>query len=198
MSGTDDRMAAYLAGELPAEEARALEREILGEDAKAEALYGDGNVAAAIDAAAASRRRKVVPLPWWRRTSVRIVLPLAAAALAAIVLLPSREPAPPGNETFRGKGARLLSPVGDVDAVPSRFTWTRDAGAAMYRLELYDLDARLRFRVTTAETTAVLPAEALSGESFETGYWKIVPMNEAGVERPGPPPASIRVREARD
>jgi hypothetical protein len=135
--------------------------------------------------------------PWVRR-HLKIVVPLAAAATALFVLVPRGGNDEPAEETFRGDGAaRLLSPVGAIDGPPATFTWTRDEGAALYRMELYDETAELRFRATTAETTLTIPEGEPAGPPFRSGYWKVVPMTGAGVGRPGPPPASIRVRAGR-
>ena len=199
----EDQLAEYRAGRMSEEERHAFDREILADAALADALYGDVNLAVAIEEVGSSAQRRVVAVPrWWQRRSVRIVVPLAAAAVALLVLLPpARDPGtPPGEETFRGAEsiARILRPVGDLDEVPSRFVWTRDPDAAMYRLELYDTTARLLYRSTTSDTTVVLPEGALSEDGFEEGYWKVIPMSDAGVERPGPPPASIRLRRDRE
>lgn len=196
-SGREERLAAYVAGELPDAEARAFEDEILSDPALAEELYADANLAAAL-AAAARRKGKVVPMRPWVRRHLKVVVPLAAAAMALFVLVPRGGNDETADETFRGDGsARLLSPVGAIDGPPASFTWTRDVGAALYRMELYDETAELRFRATTAETTLVIPEGELAGPPFRSGYWKVVPMTGAGVERPGPPPASIRVRAGR-
>jgi len=194
----EERLAAYVAGKLPDAEAKSLEEEILSDPALAEELYADANLTAALDAAAERRREKVVPWRSWVGRHLRIVVPLAVAATAMLVLLPRGEKTGPGDETFRSEGtARLLAPVGAIDGNPSTFTWSRDEGAALYRMELYDEEAELRFRATTAETTLTVPDEAWAGRPFVAGYWKVVPMTAAGVERPGPPPVSIRVRGGR-
>ena len=193
----ENRLADYRAGRLAPEDRRAFEEEVLASDELAGELYAE----VSLDAALSTGRNAASAGPssprWWRRRDVAVLVPLAAAALLLLVLrAPDRDraglPAPPA---FRGEasGARCLSPIGDVETAPSRFRWSHDPAAVMYRFELYDASSALLFRTTTSDTTIEIPAGTIGEEVPFDGYWKVVPMNAAGVERSKPPPALLRV-----
>ncbi len=200
----ENRLADYRAGRMSPEASRAFERDVLSDDDLASALYGDVNLSMALDEVAAGAmeapsERKVVKNPrGWNRRFLPILVPLAVAALVLLVMFPPERDrgARRGEPTFRGaeSSVQIIRPVGVLDDVPTRFVWTLDSGAAMYRVELYDSSARLLHRSTTSDTILVLPQGVLSDGAFEEGYWKVIPMNDVGVERPSPSPMSIRMR----
>jgi hypothetical protein len=120
-------------------------------------------------------------------------LPLAASLLIvmAIALWSGRNRlTPPGRGSSRGgDGLRvgngalaLLEPVGSLSHPPRRFRWTRDSGAASYRIELFDRDARRIGVAVTGDTT--LAIEALTREPITAGQWLVVPLAADGLELP--------------
>jgi hypothetical protein len=195
----ENRLADYRAGRLSPEERRSFEESVLASDELAAELYAETSLDAALETARKGDPSGTVAGPerWWRRREVGFLVPLAAAALLLLVLRGPGDddgsgPAPP---TFRGEDAvaRCVSPIGDLAAPPARFVWTRDPAAAMYRFELRDISSELLFRTTTSDTTLEVAADAWDADSFVEGYWKVVPMSAAGVERAKAPPALIRV-----
>lgn len=193
--GDEERLARYRAGAMTAEERRAFEEAALGDDALAEALY----LEEAWDAAMAPPPRVADARPalaarglgWWLP---RVALPAAAcvAALAGILHFEQARRAPQ-EDPLRGggAGARPLAPVEDVAAWPAAFTWSRDPGAASYRVDLFAPDGTRLATVVTAETT--LAASALSAAPLDAGAWRVVPLDPDGLERPAAPRAAFRI-----
>ncbi len=193
-----DRLARYVSGELSGEERAALEREILADDALADALYGElalrslplqapGAPARAIPATRPRSRP-----PFWRW---QVALPAAAAVIAVFSMLwiVGRQTAGPGR-TLRGQGGapRLLEPLGEVERVPGRFAWTPAAGAASYRLEVLDAEGRVRYETVTPRTSHPLPAGALP-DTLALLRWRVVPVDAASRELPASEFATLRI-----
>jgi hypothetical protein len=91
---------------------------------------------------------------------------------------------PQGRGPSRGRNGALapLEPVGSLSRPPRRFRWTRDSGAASYRVELFDRDARRLGVAVTGDTT--LAIEALTREPITAGQWRVVPLAADGRELP--------------
>ncbi len=85
---------------------------------------------------------------------------------------------------MRGEGGavRLVTPAGAVDAAPTRFTWTRDAGAESYRVEIFDAEGTRVATAVTRDTT--MDAATLPAQPPAAGDWRVVPIAPDGAERP--------------
>ncbi len=175
----ETRLADYLAGRLAAADRAALEAELLGDAQASEALYAQVNLQGAI--ADEGRRRRGLH---WRRRSLIAALPLAAA-IALLWLGPGwRERAgSPAVPRLRGEAGQVkgLEPAGSLDAPARRFRWTADARARLYRFELYDAEARLRFSALAADTLLLWPA-SMDSLPPARGFWRVVPVDAAGRE----------------
>lgn len=197
----EERLARYRAGAMSDDERAAFEWEALSSDALAEALYGeislDAVAAGATKPEGARERPLAVPAPdvhpKRRSRGLGRWLPLAASLLFVMGIAiwtgktqfgRPRGVRVPGGEGLRG-GAPALSviePVGDLPAAPRRFRWTRDPGAASYRVELFDPGSRRIGVAVTTDTTLAL--EALTHESIVSGQWRVVAIGADGLERP--------------
>jgi hypothetical protein len=132
--------------------------------------------------------------PWIQRSRLaRIWLPVAASALVVVGLAiwrgQNRPPIQGGRLPGGGEGMRggvpalvLLEPVGPIADSPRQFRWTRDPGAASYRVELFDQDAKRIGVAVTADTT--LAIETLSRQPINAGQWRVVPLGANGLELP--------------
>ena len=194
----EERLARYRAGGMDEPERAAFESEVLANDALAEALYREVSLDALLpheaQARAAApgpgptgvvqahaRRRGVLPLPL-----ARLLLPVAAVlvAISSVVLWSGRHrPDAPLDEALRGGSGALvlLEPAGSLDQPPRVFRWSRDPGAASYRVELYDAHARRLGTVVTADTVVALGA--LSRAPVAAGEWRVVALGADGLER---------------
>ncbi len=100
---------------------------------------------------------------------------LAAAALAAVLLLPagrrSATSAPHRDAPSAADSPLLVVPIETV-AGPVVFIWRSVAGADQYRLTLLDADGRPLFEASSADTALALPRGiALApGTSY---FWKV-------------------------
>lgn len=188
----EERLARYRAGALAPAEREAFERELLASDALAEALYGEESLQAVVADAAPGRvleapvaRRAAAPRRWLDALP-RYVLP-AAAVLAVVAgtyaLLGPRRAGPPGDEMVRGAEgtSRPLAPIGRLEGRPERFVWTRDPAAASYRVELFAADGTPLGTLVTADTT--LAIGSLADSSLAAAEWRVVPLDEDGLER---------------
>jgi hypothetical protein len=155
----EERLADYLAGTLDGEARKTLELELLEDDRLAGAMYSEINVASAVRAAGGEEavtetadadqlapavdtssdsdgrpRAVVVEIPWWRRWQLQIALPVAAAAMLAMVILPrlGTVPGDPSSTVYRGDSTRVetVLPSGAVVGWPRTFVWTASDAAA--------------------------------------------------------------------
>ncbi len=191
----EERLARYRAGAMTTEERRAFEMAALADDTLAEALYFEEAWDAALtpaprvaDARPALARRG---LGWWLP---RVALPAAACvAVLAGLLHFAQQGRAPQDDPLRGggAGARPLAPVGDVTSRPEAFTWSKDAGAAAYRVDLFAPDGTRLATVVTADTT--LAASALTPRPLGGGAWRVVPLGPDGLERAAEPRVPFRV-----
>jgi hypothetical protein len=94
------------------------------------------------------------------------------------------------------RGAEVVShlrePVGPVDRVPTRFTWSAAAGATTYSLQIVGAGSAPLYETSTADTTVELPAGALPA-TLISARWRVVPYDGSGLELPIPPYAEFRV-----
>jgi len=173
-----ERLERYRAGRMLPEERAAFERDVLADDALAEALYAAG----ALESFVRPRRRAAPP---WRGLALAAAF---AAVFAAAWWGAGRETPAPGP-VRRGEDAavRLLAPVGALAAPPERFAWTRDPSATGYRFELRDAAGRLVATRVTSDT--VITAAEIGAEPPAAGDWSVVPLAADGSERPAPPAA---------
>lgn len=192
----EERLARYLAGDLPGVERGTFERDALADDALAEALYQDAQFQAlAVPGTAAPTRETLLP----RRTApyMRVALPLAAsiAVVAGVAWWIAIRPAQgPIEDLVRGAspGVTLIEPRGEINAPPERLVWTRDPVADAYRVELFDAEGRLVLTLLTADTTASLVGHAQAPPA--AGEWRVTPIDADGAERPAPPAGRYRLR----
>jgi anti-sigma factor RsiW len=202
----EQRLVAYLAGELGPEETSTLEKEILTDDALAELFYSLQGMDAILtpagpaevpEPAASSPGR--VPFSQrafeWLRPP-RIWVPAAAAVLIAVLLARPAGFFGDGDHTVRMRGSEVapvaLAPMGDLTSPPERFVWRGSPNAARYRFRLLDSSARLVHEAVTSDTTLVVPAAFLRG--LATGTWIVVVQDRKGAETQVSQPATFRVK----
>jgi len=165
-----EELAAYLDGRLSGKELERVEV-MLASSAEARAELMDvSRLVATIP-----ERRKPVGRRWM------FVSALAAAAVLAIVLVPSltRTPSPPRVATERrviddeGSRIRVISPPEgpSVSAGDVRFVWDGVAGAS-YQFTLTDVDGRVVWQSSTDDTTLVLPGSVKLGAQ-RSYYWNV-------------------------
>lgn len=164
----DQEYGRYLAGDMTDDERTEFERRVAGDPELSEEVYADTNMQEAMQPAAIVRG----PAHWWRWAA-----PLAAAAIIVLginLMQPGDETADP---VMRGTGqvVELLSPTGTLDAIPSRFEWMAVEGAARYRFELLDGQARVVHRTVVATPFVVME----SGVPTD-GSWRVEALDDVG------------------
>ncbi|MBM4130118.1 hypothetical protein FJ250_03690 [bacterium] len=128
--------------------------------------------------------------------SLRLVTPVAAAAVLAVVLLASREepgPSPNAAPVLRGDaeaGSLLLHAARSLPDGAVELRWNSLAGATAYRVRFQGTDgARLGESSSRTDTTFVLRPEALPAwlPASGTVAWRVVASRETGdvVSAPG-------------
>lgn len=190
------RLEAYLGGDLDPDQRAAFEAEVLDDPDLAERF------AAAVGQDAAVREARVVEGSHARdRLAPRRVWPVAVAAAAAVAVLvfwpdgvdlPTEAP-----ERVLRSGAdtvRPLEPRGTVPGEIERFRWTSVPGAVRYRLEVRDLDGRVR-HVALVGDTVLTRAAALFPvvvDSLAGGLaWQVVPILVDGRRGEASPTAAV-------
>jgi hypothetical protein len=206
------RLADYAANRLGAEERKAFEREILASPAIAGALYEDLGTQAMLDEAkrdlpaattAPANVSRRASARWWRP---RWALPIAAMLLVAL-LTPrllreirggaNRDES--GEFRFRSPGVagdtrpRAIAPIGEIESLPARFVWSRDAGATAYRLELRSDDDRFAYSRVTSDTTLVIDQKVFPWNDVAGATWSVVPL-AGNQERAPSDPTPIRIK----
>jgi hypothetical protein len=125
---------------------------------------------------------------------VRAAVPIAIAiVIGAVVwwMTPSRN-APTLEEGEAPSVSMHLEPRGDLPAPPARFVWTRDPGAARYRVEVYGENGQpLGVQVTTDTSLALA---ALTLKPHDAATWRAVPIDASGRDRPAADFARYRVQ----
>lgn len=177
-----ERLERYRAGRMLPEEREAFERDVLADDALAEAFYA----AEALESFARPRRRVAPPWP-----GLALAAAFAAVFTAAWWGAGRETPAPGPVRRGDGIAVRTLAPVGALAATPERFAWTRDPSAAGYRFELRDAGGRLVATRVTADTA--IAAADLGAPVPPAGDWSVVPIASDGAERPAPPAVRFSV-----
>ena len=188
--GHEEKMALYLAGELPPAEREAFEALLLESGPESEQLSEElysqlqlRDALAPAAAAASTRHRRTAPPRRWRRAAV---MALVAGLAMVAVLLPQFRSGEP--RTFRGEspGTQLLSAERQDDGLHLR--WSADPVAARYRVELLDSGGlTLETRLTT-DTLLVLspPPSAIAAR------WRVIPLDAVGAALPAPPAEALR------
>jgi len=184
------RVLAYREGRMSASEQRDFETELRNSPELARMLYE----AAGLDAVLRARRsfaKKRWPLP------KRLLIPLAAAAILAVVLLPHPslrtplEPAP----VYRGAEGQLsaLAPVGSVATPQLRFRWSSFPEAQRYRIEVFDANSHEVFELVSQDTTAVVDASELAEMGRGAGFWRVTALGELDTQLTRSAPAPLRL-----
>lgn len=188
----DDRreelLARYRAGALSEAERAAFEREALGDDALAEALYSELSLDAI--GRGAKARPRVVPL------FVRVALPIAACVVLVSVWALSRRaeaPTPGSDTTVRGAGEmRAIAPLGTLVAPPESLAWTAAVGAESYRVELHALSGATLGSLVTRDTAVAIAS--LTTPAPDSATWRVVPLGPDGLDLPARARGEYRVR----
>jgi hypothetical protein len=118
-------------------------------------------------------------LRWWRSRPVLLGLPLAAAALLAVALLPwgRRNPVIEQPDVqVRGSSIELLSPVGRV-APPTAFRWTSPIAAGRFRLTVRDEAGAVVHESTSPLEQAAVPPGLRPGARYS---WTVEALDAAG------------------
>ncbi|MBD3222659.1 hypothetical protein GF314_15600 [bacterium] len=190
------RLEAYLGGDLDPDQRAAFEAEVLDDPDLAEQF------AATVGQDAAVREAQVVEGSHARdRLVPRRVWPVAMAAAAAVAVLvfwpggvdlPTEAP-----ERVLRSGAdavRPLEPRGTVSGEIERFRWTSVPGAVRYRLEVRDLDGRVRHVALVGDTVLTRAAATFPVvvDSLAGGLaWQVVPVLVDGRRGEASPTAAV-------
>jgi hypothetical protein len=201
---------AFFAGEMSETERAAFEREMAANPRRArdvDASVGMGPIFhEAVQAfrirhleahARISDRSVSKHVPWWGRTRSRLLLTVVVAALVFLVIFVTnlsespkdRFPAhPPATAGYGG-----FSPAGEVEALPTQFTWTPHPEASQYRFEILDDSSQLVYSTLTAGNTLIVALDALADKGFRSGTWRVVPLDRHGSELEPSRPIEIHV-----
>jgi len=165
-----EELAAYLDGRLSGKELERVEAMLASSpDARAELVEVSRLVATIPERRTLANRRWI------------LISALAAAAVVAIVMVPSltRSPAAPQVATERrviendGSRIRVISPA-EASPVSSRdlkFVWDGVPGSA-YQFTLTDADGRVLWQRSTEDTTLVLP-DSVKLAAERSYYWNV-------------------------
>jgi len=183
------KLEAYRAGAMSREEQRAFEREILTQPSLAQDLYE----AEGIDLALAAARRSP------RRIPRRLLLPVAAAALLLVALLPrlARNPVLEPAPTFRGSETELvaLAPTGELSGEELHFRWTRFEGANSYRVEIFDGESKQVLERSAADTLLTVRSEELASLTGAGGFWRVIALGALDSVLATSAPAPLRIHQ---
>lgn len=201
----EQRLLAYLAGEMGPEEARATEKEILNDDALAELFYSLQGMDTILTPDGPSEVRQSIGgwpgrIPFSRRVlewlrPPRIWVPAAAALLITVLLVRPGGFLGNGDQAVRMRGLDIapvaLIPAGDLPGPPERFVWRGSPNAARYRFRLFDGSARLVHEAVTSDTSLAVPEVLL--KDLRAGTWMVVAQDRKGAETQVSTPATFRV-----
>jgi len=84
-----------------------------------------------------------------------------------------------GDETVRGESLAVLSPVGEVQAVPASLAWTALNSAAEYQVSLSGPETL--WTKTTTETTIALPEEVKNKMKAGSYVWQVKAYSAQGA-----------------
>jgi hypothetical protein len=107
--------------------------------------------------------------PWWKTllTPWALTPALAALAVAVVVFVNIGQQRPgdvvlkPGDQVVRSQAIHIVGPLGDLNSVPEVLTWNAAAGAASYKVQVFEVDRTLLW-TTSATSTQVAIARDLS------------------------------------
>lgn len=105
-------------------------------------------------------------------------------------------PAPPGeSEVFRGADVEVVSPLGEMEAVPTELRWEEKDGAASYRVRLIAVDDTVLWEDMVAAPPARLP-DAVAGtlQRAVVYVWTVEALDANGARVGVSEPASFRAR----
>lgn len=123
--------------------------------------------------------------PRARRRALWMVLLLGGALVVLVVLaapkLLRRAPEKPPPEPLAH--VKLLTPRGDLDAPPTRFSWEPIAGARQYSVKISDADAIWPLFVRTTESNSLVldPAQTAAFLPGRFHVWEVEALDEKGV-----------------
>lgn len=187
MSTFEERLSAYLGGDLDASARLAFEDEVLADPEKSEELATMVNLDAALREVLATAGGRRPSRRWWR-----VAAPLAAAAVLVFVLWPG------GGEIMRGgaDGAADITPDMRGDTVRIRnlstervtevgqqgFAWSSDPAAVQYRVEFWHADGT---PLSTVLVSGTMLSEGQPGYPeipAEGVIWQVTPIRANGRE----------------
>jgi len=192
----EDRIDAYLRGELPPEEEARFEEHYFNCPACFQETAERGELEEALRSGGetAFREQPRIRLrPGWIYAAAAAVI-----GLAVILSLPSSPPKPspfqfPADETVRGAGLAVLGPAGVLPAPPDRLEWRPVPGAAVYKLTLTS-EGEDVWAAETTDKTVALPADVRSRLVEGRDYvWKVRAYAAEGRMLGASPPTSFRV-----
>lgn len=184
------RLLAYREGGMSPSEQRRFEQELLASPALARALYEAEGLESVLRAGRPVAKKR-------RRLPRRLLIPLAAAAILAVVLLPHPslrtplEPAP----VFRGSEGVLtaLAPVGKVSGPQLEFRWSSFPKALRYRIEVFDANSHEVFEEVSSDTSLVVEASQLAKMKSGAGFWRVTALGELDAQLTRSAPAPLRL-----
>lgn len=105
-------------------------------------------------------------------------------------------PAPPGqSEVFRGADVEVLSPVGEMETVPTELRWEEKDGAASYRIRLLAVDDTVLWESTVTAPPARLPDEVAAQLQPAVAYvWTVEALAADGSRLAVSEPARFQAR----
>jgi len=111
---------------------------------------------------------------------------VAAAIMAAIFLQPPQEPSLQANAgrqpaIYRSQEIQVVSPVGDVQQVPSELQWRAFPGTGVYKVVVMEVDNSQLWSAETNESSVKIPASIrarmLPGKPI---LWQVTAVDEQG------------------
>lgn len=105
-------------------------------------------------------------------------------------------PAPPGeSEVFRGGDVEVISPLGEMESVPTELRWQEKDGARSYRVRLIAVDDTILWEGTVAAPPARLPDAVASTLHPAVVYvWTVEALDANGARVAVSEPARFRAR----
>jgi hypothetical protein len=159
-------------GSTPASDREALIEQLLHSGASDELALLHGvapTVPATVRPAAVSPRRTLTT--WW---PTAVAATLVVAVGIPVALRGRGDPAEPRyREGAAASTPTLIAPVGDMPgSLAQPFVWHRVTNAEQYTLELVDAEGQVLATVTTADTSAAMPATADPQRTLRArGWW---------------------------